>query len=174
MNKVILKLSVLIVFAIWGCNNNATSTTNNSVESTKTTEKDAPINTKNIDTTTTSQGNASINDIDLTKINFSGTEPFWNIKFENDYAIYTSPVELDGIKVFYKKNIGDNNNLKLNDAITKISDKEYKLLGIMKKTKVEITIKNEKCSDGMSAENSTYKIILLRDKEKYEGCGSKK
>ena len=166
MNKVILKLSVLIVFAIWSCNNNATSPTNSSgVDGTKMTEKKVETSASTPDSTTMSQG------IDLKKINFSGTEPFWNIKFEDDYAIYTSPNELDGTKIFYKNNITDDNNLKLNDATTKVSDKEYKLLGIMKKTKVEITIKNEKCSDGMSDDKGTYKINLLRGKEKYEGCG---
>ncbi len=44
----------------------------------------------------------------------------------------------------------------------------------MKNSSVEITIKKEKCSDGMSTENYPYKVTLLRDKVMYEGCGGSK
>jgi len=155
MKKSILKLSTIVILGICSCNNSG-STSNNA------------------DSTNTEQNKPSTSNIDMKNINFSGTEPFWNLKFEDNYAIYTSPEELDGVKVFYKKMAGDSNNHTLNDAIIKVSDIEFKIFGVMGNSSVEITIKKEICSNGMSAEDFPFKIILIKDKNViFEGCGNK-
>jgi uncharacterized membrane protein len=156
MKKTILRSLILLLFAVWGCNNSGNTPHVSEADSTKT-----------------AQNSAKSADFDLKKLSFSGVEPFWGLRFENDFAVYTSPEQLDGVKIFYKKKIGDKNNLTLNEALIKVSDKEFKLFGLMGNSNIEISIKNEKCSNGMSDEDFSYSIVLLKDKkEKYEGCGS--
>jgi len=158
MKKIILNLLALSTFFIWSCNNN---TTTNQIDN----------NTDNIKT---NQSNAE--NIDLLNATFNGNEPFWDVKFEEDFAIFKSASEpIEGVKIYYKKNVGDNNNIKLTESIIKISDKEFKILGFMDKSSVEITIKNEDCDDGMSPEKYNRKItIQLSNNYKYEGCGKSK
>ena len=156
MKKTILNVLILFVITIWGCGNNSNTTNENKVDSIKTTQN---------------------NDIggftDLLNSSFNGNEPFWNIKFESDFAIFQSPADPEeGIKIYYKKKIGESNSIKLNEAINKISDKEAKIFGLMDKQNVEITIKIANCDDGMSPEKYNRKIFLLRNNmDKYEGCG---
>jgi len=159
MKKSILSVAVIIVFAMWSCTNSTSTSNVSNADSTKTTQ--------------TSLQSVNTSELDLKNMNFNGTEPFWSIKFEEDFALYTSPSELNGLKFFYKKS-GDKSNPKLTDALVKVSDKEFKILGTMNNADAEITIKTENCSDGMSPDVYTHKITLLIDKKtKYEGCGKK-
>lgn len=169
MKKVILRLSVLAIFSMWSCNNNPANTHNGS-ENAKNAEITTPKSTNSADTLAMQKGNIA-ETYAWQKLNFRGTEPFWNIAFQNDYAIYTSPEELEGVKIFYKKNVDDNNNVKLTEAVVKISDKEYKLQGLMAKTKIAISIKKEPCNDGMSDEKGEFKMILIKGKTSLDGCG---
>ncbi len=158
MKKVVFNLLVLTIFITIGCKN-----------SSKNSKEDVIADT--LETKTSSENK---NDYNLLKSTFNGNEPFWDIVFEEDFAIFKSPGEPEeGIKIFYQKNSSDNNNLKLNEAVVKISDNELKIYGLMDKSNIEITIKKQNCEDGMSPDKYNRKITLLKDnKFTFEGCGN--
>jgi len=143
MKKTILIISALVVFALLGCKN-------------KTTEN-----------------KESKCDIDLKNFSFIGTEPFWDLKFEEDNAVYNSPMEEKTTMIFYKKSKGDEKNVKLSEAIVKVSDNEYKIWAVMEKSNLEITITKENCSDDMTPTKYSYKILLVFDESTtIYGCGN--
>jgi len=107
----------------------------------------------------------------LKKMQFSGTEPFWSVKFSEDYATYSSP-EDKGTKIYYKKSYGDTSKPKLTSAIVKKSADEIEIQGSFNGVGVLFTIKKGICSDGMSEETFTHTIeIMIDESGTMQGCG---
>ncbi len=151
MKKTIIGLLALSILFVWSCNNSST----NNEKSSLSIEKE--------------------NSIDLLNASFNGNEPFWNIVFESDFAIFKSPtVPEEGTKIYYKEKNNNTENIKLDEAIIKVSDKEYKIWGLMDNSNIEIIIRKENCDDGMSPDKYNLKIIIVSNNDTLEGCGNSK
>jgi uncharacterized membrane protein len=161
MRRFILICSTLVVLATLGCNN---STNQNDGKTT---------DSLNLAKDVVEKGSASLAG-DLLNINFFGTEPFWNLKFKEDFAEYSSPMK-DGVtKVYYKKDDKDASKPKLKDAVNKVSENEVNIKGVMDGVNLSISIKKGSCNDGMSAETNPYSISFSMEKgESFSGCGKK-
>jgi uncharacterized membrane protein len=162
MKRFFLILSTVAFLATLGCNNSSTKNDESSADSLKQGQ----------DISGTTNGSLAA---DLKNIGFTGTEPFWNLTFKDDYAEYSSPMKEGVTKIYYRKDDKDASKPKLNDAVKQVSEKEVSLKGIMDGVGLTMTIKKESCNDGMSAESYPYSISFTMDKgEPFSGCGKKK
>jgi uncharacterized membrane protein len=92
-----------------------------------------------------------------------GNEPFWQLQIsekENLIDFY-DPMEQKTIHFNYSKAVMTN-SITINSA----SDKTLK-------NKISISIKNEKCSDGMSDKQYNYKVEITLNDKKLNGCAVK-
>jgi len=118
-----------------------------------------------------SESTDGLNAESLKKMQFSGTEPFWSVKFSEEYATYSSPEDA-GTKIYYKKSYGDTSKPKLTSAIVKKSADEIEIQGSFNGVGVLFTIKKGSCSDGMSEEKFTHTIDFMIDEYgSMKGCG---
>lgn len=109
---------------------------------------------------------------DILKMQLSGTEPFWSIKFKNDYAEFFTPDNIDGLKIFYKNESSNKAKPKLKDVVKNVDKLAVEILGSLKGEIIEIKIKREKCSDDMSDEIFSFSAEVLMSKStKLKGCG---
>jgi uncharacterized membrane protein len=106
---------------------------------------------------------------------FLGTEPFWDIKFYDNYAEKNDPSETK-IKFYYLVD-GKAGNHKLADAIQAksgnsvtitVTDESGGAAGV-------ITITHQNCNDGMSENKYPYTFSFIwEDGGGWSGCGRKK
>ncbi|MBX2975390.1 MAG: hypothetical protein KF721_04595 [Ignavibacteriaceae bacterium] len=109
---------------------------------------------------------------DILRMQLSGTEPFWSIKFKEDYAEFFTPDNIDGVKIFYKIESGNKAKPKLKDVVKNVDKLAVEILGTLKGERIKIKIKREKCSDDMSDEIFSFSAEVLMSKStKLNGCG---
>ncbi len=110
---------------------------------------------------------------ELKKASFSGTEPFWGITITDDYLLYEDPG--GPLKAYFRKSYDDATKIKLKEAYT-VEDKKVTFFATMnEEVTLHIMVTRQKCSDGMSAEDGKYKMVILYNKDaKNYGCGNPK
>jgi uncharacterized membrane protein len=89
-------------------------------------------------------------------ISMIGTEPFWGIKIEGDYATYSTPENIAGT-AFAVSRFAGNSGLGFNGKL----DGEA----------VTITVTPGKCSDGMSDRNFPFTATVKLGESTLGGCG---
>jgi len=119
---------------------------------------------------TETKGEMAVRNFELKKLIFFGTEPFWDMKFKTDFAEYSNS---DGtyLKLSYSPKADAQSTLP--DAVKMLSENELQITTYENGKKLQITIKKESCSDGMSDESYAYSISLAweSDNNTLFGCG---
>ncbi|MDD2563253.1 MAG: hypothetical protein PHU27_03430 [Salinivirgaceae bacterium] len=107
----------------------------------------------------------------LKQLTFVGTEPFWDITMSDSSAVYHS-VDGDSVIMNFTKN-GITGSYSLSDVIETISTTEIKIQIVAGGISGLMTIRNERCSDGMSDTEYPYSFSLIWNEEEgaLEGCG---
>lgn len=161
-------LSLLFLFAM-ACNfeGNTAETQSTDLDSNTRIEND---NKKPTNGYKESKSAAAVRKFELKKLIFFGTEPFWDMKFKTDFAEYSNS---DGtyLKLSYSKKADAQSSLP--DAVKVLSENELQISTYENGKKLQITIKKEPCSDGMSDESYNYSISLAweSDNNTLFGCG---
>lgn len=86
-----------------------------------------------------------------------GTEPFWSVYVVKDSKIVFHPADGPDVEVPYV------------EAKTIEHGTRYK--SSSPGASIELSIAKKECSDGMSDETHSYRVILVVNKEEYTGCG---
>jgi uncharacterized membrane protein len=110
---------------------------------------------------------------ELKKATFSGSEPFWSIKFTDEYLLYEDPS--GPLKVYFRKSYDDATKIKLKEAYA-VKDKKGTFFATMnEEVTLQIMVTRQSCSDGMSEDEGKYKMVILYNKDaKNYGCGNPK
>ena len=90
---------------------------------------------------------------------FFGTEPFWSMRFTRDGVYYTPNIGEEEISFSYA-------NIKAKSGIW-----EIRAFNDSTGSEIDITVKKEKCSDGMSDNTYPYSINIVTSEDIRNGCG---
>jgi|GEM_PF-4817776 len=86
-----------------------------------------------------------------------GTEPFWAVYVVKGSKIIFHPADEPDVEVPYVEATTVNNATRYKSSSPDAS--------------IELSIANKECSDGMSDEVHSYRVILVVNKTEYTGCG---
>jgi len=86
-----------------------------------------------------------------------GTEPFWAVYVVKDSKIIFHPADGPDVEVPFVEATSVNNVSRYKSSSPDAS--------------IELSIAKKECSDGMSDEIHSYRVILVVNKEEYTGCG---
>lgn len=173
MKTPILIITAFIVSLAIACNNNPKTNKDESrtdsvkvEESNKTTNNEKPVEKNK------KQTPDALSVDDLKNAIFFGTEPNWTLKFTEDYAEYI-PMEGQTTKMYYKKNYGDRTKNKLSDVIVVVSETTLEVQANADSGGgINLTVKKEACSDGMSDNTYPYSLSIMIDEVgEQKGCG---
>lgn len=125
-----------------------------------------PASGKSASTTT-----GGISPSKLKNISFGGVEPYWSLVLKEDYAEYT-PMGENTKKMYYKKSYGDRSKPKLSDALVKKSGTHAEIQAELDGHPINLSIRKEKCSDGMSDNEYSFSIVMMfAEAGAQQGCG---
>ena len=86
-----------------------------------------------------------------------GTEPFWSVYVVKDSKIIFHPADGPNVEVPFVEATTVNNATRYKSSSPDGS--------------IELNIAKKECSDGMSDEIHSYRVIVVVNKEEYAGCG---
>lgn len=86
-----------------------------------------------------------------------GTEPFWSVYVVKDSKIIFHPADGPDVEVPFVEATTVNNTIRYKSSSPDAS--------------IELSVAKKECSDGMSEETHSYRVILVVNKEEYTGCG---
>lgn len=86
-----------------------------------------------------------------------GTEPFWSVYVVKDSKIIFHPADGPDVEVPFVEATTVSNAIRYKSSSPDAS--------------IELNVAKKECSDGMSDETHSYRVILVVNKEEYTGCG---